>query len=162
MSANQILFENVNAAGLWFPARKVAAIWARRLDRSETVPTPEGVQLAPAGSWLCRGAKGEVWPQAEEHLLAKYGPTEEADDDGWRKYKPRPEKSVVMAARIDHEFTVQSAAGVLVGKMGDYLIKHWDDRDNAIPRDVWVVDQHLFVLTYLPLDEADRPPQPGR
>ncbi|OAI53218.1 hypothetical protein AYO47_05280 [Planctomyces sp. SCGC AG-212-M04] len=155
MSRNSSLFNQVNAAGLWFSARKVAPIWARRLDQAEAVATLEGIQEAPPGSWLCRGATGDLWPQTEQRLLAKYRPATEADEHGWRQFDPRPDSSLVMAARIDHEFVVYSAMGELVGKAGDYLVKDLADRDVAIPETAWIVDQDVFISTYRGLQATD-------
>jgi hypothetical protein len=155
MPANEDLFNEVNAAGLWFPARKVAPIWARRLDQPEVVATLEGFQQAPAGSWLCRGAAGDIWPQTEQRLLAKYRLADEVDEHGWRRFDPRPDRCVVIAARIDHEFAVHSATGTLVGKAGDFLVKELEDRDSALPDNVWIVDQDVFLATYRALPAAE-------
>lgn len=150
---NGDLLREVNEAGSWLPARKTRPIWAKRLERAETVQTLEGPEQVPAGSYLCRGEAGDVWPQSEENLSAKYVATDEVDPEGWRKYMPRPDAEGVMAAQVDHPFEVEAEWGTLAGKAGDYLVKNRSDRDAPYPRDVWVVDQDLFRATY----EAEEP-----
>ena len=101
-----------------------------------------------AGDVLCRGEAGDVWPQSERSLLAKYRPTETADDEGWRKYEPRPERSGVMAACVGHPFSVETDRGQLAGKSGDYLLKDQKDSDVPYPQSVWIVDREVFERTY--------------
>lgn len=147
-ASNEALLREVNDAGLWFHARKTRPIWVRRLERDETVETLEGAEQVPAGNYLCRGEAGDVWPQSEERLVDKYILTEEVDEDGWQRCDPRPDAAGVMAAQILHEFQVQAAWGLLSGKAGDFLVKNYEDREVAVPDDVWIVDQELFEATY--------------
>lgn len=53
-----------------------------------------------------------------------------------------------MATQIDHPFGVQAIWGKLAGKLGDFLLKNFSDRDTASPADLWIVDQTLFQQTY--------------
>jgi hypothetical protein len=149
-SPNRALLDEVNAAGLWFRAKKTRPIWARRVDVPQQVRTPEGREEAPAGSYLCRGESGDVWPQAAERLFATYLPTGDVTADGWRQFAPRPDGHGVWAARVDHPFEVLSAWGRLRGKPGDYLVKDFAGGDAPYPTDVWIVDAHLFAETYEP------------
>lgn len=155
-AANQPLLEETDAGRRWFHARKTRPIWARQLTVAQRVATLEGEEDVPAGTFLCRGDAGDIWPQARERLEAKYEPAGEPDADGWRKYAPRPDNEGVMAAQVDHEFAVEAEWGTLRGKPGDYLLKNYSDRDVAVPDDVWVVDQGLFEATYAPAT-APRP-----
>jgi hypothetical protein len=145
---NEVLLKEVNQAGLWFHAKKTRPVWVRRLVEAETVRTLEGDEQVPAGSYLCRGEAGDIWPQSEESLTAKYVLTDEVDADGWRRCDPKPDAAGVMAAHIPHGFQVQSQWGLLSGKPGDFLIKKYEDRDVDHPADVWIVDQELFRATY--------------
>lgn len=148
VSSNQDLLREVDEAGAWFAARKAKPIWAKRLEHAESVQTLEGREEVPAGSFLCRGEAGDIWPQSEKSLLSKYSETSEIDDDGWRKYTPRADAEGVLAAQIDHPFTVHAKWGKLTGKKGDYLAKSRSARDAGEPEDVWIVDQKLFEATY--------------
>jgi hypothetical protein len=160
-SANQTILDEVNQARLWFRAKKTRAIWAKRLDRDERVETLEGVEQVPAGTWLCRGEAGELWPQTEQRLHDKYIATEEVDEAGWRKYEPHPDTQGAMAAQVNHPFRVEAQWGTLTGKPGDYLVKNYEDRDVLYPEDVWIVDQKLFQATYA-ATEMKQPKQKPR
>lgn len=144
---NQTLLSKVNAAGLWFQAKKTRPIWVRRLETAESVKTLEGVEQVSAGNYLCRGEAGDIWPQSEGRLKSKYAVTDEVDTNGWHRCDPKPE-AAVMAAQIPYVFQVQAQWGLLSGKPGDYLVKNLEDRDNDNPEDVWIVDRQLFQATY--------------
>lgn len=145
---NEALLQEVTDAGAWFHARKTRPIWVRRLEKEETLQTLEGAEQAPAGTYLCRGEAGDVWPQSEDRIAAKYVLTDEFDGQGWRKCTPRPDAAGVMAAQFPRAFQVQAKWGLLSGKPGDYVVKNYEDRDNDDPADVWIVDQRLFEATY--------------
>lgn len=147
-SANKGILDEVNAAGVWFHAKKVRPIWAKEVTECQTVDTLEGSETVEAGDYLCRGAAQEIWPQSADSLRKKYDPTDEADDEGWRKYVPKPDAKGVLAAQIDHAFKVHATWGELSGKSGDYLVKNYDDKDVDYPEDVWIVDRDLFTATY--------------
>jgi hypothetical protein len=147
-SPNAAILDEMDQAQAWFHAKKVRPIWARQLDKDETVKTIEGTEQVKAGDFLCRGEAGDVWPQSAKSLNEKYQSTGEAGADGWTKYAPRPDNQGVMAAQVPHGFVVQAKWGVLSGKPGDYLVKPFADRDVAHPDDVWIVDQKLFRETY--------------
>jgi hypothetical protein len=148
MPANQALLKEVDAAKLWFHAKKTRPIWVRRLEKTESVKTLEGDEEVPAGNYLCRGEAGDIWPQNEERLNAKYVITDETDEQGWRKCLSKPDAAGVMAAQVPHEFQVHAKWGLLSGKPGDYVVKNYEDRDVAEPQDVWIVDRELFRATY--------------
>jgi hypothetical protein len=147
-TANQALLDEANATGNWFHAKKTRPIWAKRLDAAQTVQTLEGEEQVAAGHYLCRGEAGDIWPQTEETLLKRYTATDEVNDDGWRRYQPHADAQGVMATPIDHPFEVHASWGTLRGKAGDYLLKNFQDREMAYPKDVWIVDQQLFGETY--------------
>lgn len=147
-SSNERLLKEVNAAGWWFHAKKTRPIWVRRLEKEETVQTLEGAEQVPAGTYLCRGEAGDVWPQSEERLTAKYDMTDEIGEQGWRLCDPKTDAAGVMAAQLPHPFQVQAKWGLLAGKVGDYVVKNYEDRDNDNPADVWIVDETLFEATY--------------
>jgi hypothetical protein len=153
---SQRLLDEVNSAGAWTRARKTKSIWARQVDRDQTVDTLEGTESLKAGDFLCRGAADELWPQSAERLEAKYDQTGQVDGEGWREYAPKPEGEGVMAARIDREFSVHAPWGELQGKPGDYLVKDYSDRDTPYPKDVWIVDAKLFQATYEAVDPQRR------
>ena len=110
--------------------------------------TLEGEQRAAAGDYLCRGPAGEIWPQEAKRLEAKYVATDIVDEDGWRRYDPRPNANAVLAAQVNHPFSVHTRSGCLSGQPGDYLVKNAVDRDVPYPEDIWVVSQVLFEATY--------------
>jgi hypothetical protein len=118
------------------------------MERAEKVETLEGPEEVPAGAYLCRGEAGDIWPQSEESISARYVPTEEIEVGGWRKWTPRPDAAGVMAAQVPRAFEVQTAWGLLSGKPGDYVVKNHEDRDSDDPPDLWIVDQRLFEATY--------------
>jgi PGDYG protein len=145
---NAAILQEIDGAGLWFHAKKTRPIWVRLLEQQETVKTLEGEEQVPAGNYLCRGEAGDIWPQKEERLKAKYTLTDEVDEQGWRKCLPNPDAAGVMAAQVPHAFQVQAAWGLLSGKPGDFIVKNYEDRANENPADVWIVDQALFEATY--------------
>ena len=145
---NLSLLNEVHVAGVCFHARKSRPIWAKRLETSTRVPTLEGEEEVPAGTFLCRGEAGDIWPQTAERLRAKYRATNDITDDGWCRYQPHPDNTGVLAARIDHPFAVTATWGELQGKAGDFLVKNYADRNTACPTDLWIVDRALFEATY--------------
>ena len=38
--------------------------------------------------------------------------------------------------------------GTLTGKKGDYLVKHYRDRQVLYPEDVWILDAKVFEATF--------------
>jgi len=131
----------------WTHVRKFAPVWAQKLTVATEVHTLEGVERAPAGHMLCRGVAGELWPQAEERLLAKYKPTG-THDGPWRKYVPDPKQKGFFASPAPHDFVLYTSYGVMHGKKGDYVLKNFADGSVEVPREVWVVDRKLFNRTY--------------
>lgn len=156
-SPNATILDEANRKRTWFHAKKVRPIRARKLVKDETVQTLEGPVEAKAGDFLCRGEAGEPWPQSAKSLHERYVETGEIDAEGWRQFTPRPDAEGVIAAKIDHPFTVMATWGQLSGKAGDYLIKKFADRDAPDPVDVWIVDAKLFQATYAPVDGSARP-----
>lgn len=148
VSPNAAILDEVNRAGTWFHAKKVRSIRARKLEYDETVQTLEGPVEAKSGAYLCRGEAGEPWPQSAKSLHERYVETNEVDSEGWRLFTPRPDTEGVLAARIDHPFSVEATWGTLQGKAGDYVVKQFADRDVPNPKDVWIVDSTLFEATY--------------
>jgi hypothetical protein len=153
-SPNMEILDEVARAKAWFHAKRVRPIWAKVLDQDQTVDTIEGPTKGKAGDYLCRGEAGEFWAQSAKQIAERYEKTDEVDAGGWRKYAPRPDNLGVMAAQVNHAFSVHAKWGVLAGKPGDYVLKSFTDRDAAYPDDVWVVDQALFQLTYQAVEHA--------
>ncbi|HEV3263497.1 MAG TPA: PGDYG domain-containing protein [Gemmataceae bacterium] len=147
-SPNADILDEMNQASAWFHAKKVRPIWVRKLGKGDTVKTIEGTERVKAGDFLCRGEAGDVWPQKAMSLNEKYQPTQEVNAGGWHKYVPRPDSQGVMAAQVQHAFTVHAKWGLLSGKAGDYMVKNFADQDVSYPDDVWIVDQKLFRATY--------------
>jgi hypothetical protein len=145
---NRAILQEADSNRLWFHARKTRPIWAKRLDQPQQVQTIEGLETVPAGTFLCRGEAGDIWPQSPERLADKYQAVGETDSEGWQQYVPGPDNQGVMAAQIPHPFVVQATWGELRGKPGDFLIKNYEDRLVTCPADVWIVDQRLFAATY--------------
>lgn len=152
-SPNQKVLDEVQRAQAWFHARKTRPIWVRLVDHDETVETLEGRETVTAGSYLCRGAADELWPQTADSVAKKYVATDEVDPDGWRKYLPAPDAQGVLAAEIAHPFQIQSPWGLLSGKAGDFVVKNYEDRDVPYPQDVWIVDHSLFQATYASVEK---------
>jgi hypothetical protein len=151
---NRALLEEVTQVRGWFRAKKTRPIWVKVLEIDQEIATLEGVQNAKRGDCLCRGVQGELWPQSCASLAERYAATDELDTQGWRKHEPRPDGEGVLAAQIDHEFTIDGPWGTLHGKPGDFVIKNYADKDTADPQDVWLVDQRLFKATYDSVSEA--------
>jgi hypothetical protein len=148
ISPNASILDEISQAKSWFHAKRVKPIWAKPVDKDQTVKTIEGAEQVKAGDFLCRGDADEVWPQAAARLQARYQKSDEVDKDGWCKYTPRADNQGVMAAQVPHAFVVQGKSGQLSGKAGDYIVKDFADRDTPYPSDVWIVDQKLFHATY--------------
>ncbi|KAL6068305.1 hypothetical protein QOT17_008334 [Balamuthia mandrillaris] len=146
---NKDLLDEVNArkANGWFHVRKVAPVWAYKLEEDTIVETLEGQERAKAGDMLCKGVAGELWPQKEERLLSKYKPTN-TQNGKWRKYVPDLASPGFFAIQVMHPFEVKTSYGTMHAKKGDYLIKNFDDQNTAYPSDVWVVAKGLFWKTY--------------
>ena len=151
-SPNAKLLDEVNSSNSWFHAKKTNSLWARRLQEDTTVETLEGREAARSGEYLCRGEAGDIWPQRAENLETKYTATEMVDAEGWRKYVPRPDAEGVLAAEVDHAFTIESSWGILRGKPHDYVVKHYRDQGVPYPEDVWIVDRGRFQATYQRVD----------
>jgi PGDYG protein len=153
-SPNAEILDEVAHAKMWFHAKRVRPIWAKEIDKDQTVETIEGPTKAKAGDYLCRGEAGEFWAQSAKQITERYDKTDEVDAGGWRKFTPRPDNQGVLAAQVNHAFSVHAKWGVLAGKSGDYVLKNFTDRDVSYPDDVWVVDQKLFQLTYQAVEHA--------
>jgi hypothetical protein len=147
-SPNAALLVEANQSKAWFHAMKVKPLWALKVSEARTIKTIEGNEEVSAGDFICKGEDGDVWPQSAESLLKKYLASEEVNEDGWRKYTPKPDADGVMAVRIDHRFEVTTSWGNLTGKPGDFLLKNFADKDTDFPEDVWIVDQNIFDSTY--------------
>jgi hypothetical protein len=145
---NLAVLEEAERLGTWFHAKKTRPIRAKKLSEAQVVQTLEGEEEVLAGSYLCRGEAGDIWPQKEAELLKRYQPSGEADAEGWQTFAPRDDAQGVMAIQFDHPFAVQTSWGKLSGKAGDYLVKNFADRNAKSPADVWIVDQSLFAATY--------------
>lgn len=125
-------------------ARKTKPIWAKRLDRDQTIETIEGPIQAKAGNYLCRGVVGEFWAQAESKLREKYSPCDEMDAEGWQRFDPQPDAPPVEATEVDEPFQVDSHFGRLNGNAGDYVVRSTTDRS-----DVWIVAKSIFEASYV-------------
>eukprot|EP01087_Luapelamoeba_hula_P014191 TRINITY_DN4121_c0_g1_i1.p1 TRINITY_DN4121_c0_g1~~TRINITY_DN4121_c0_g1_i1.p1 ORF type:complete len:181 (-),score=33.47 TRINITY_DN4121_c0_g1_i1:87-587(-) len=146
MGDNTELFDELHTRA-WVHHKKIGPIFATKLTERRVIQTLEGTETGQVGDMLCRGVGGELWPQKEARLLAKYKPTNTYDGE-WRKYIPDPKQPGVFAARVPHPFAVRTSYGVMRGKAGDYLLKDFADKDDAYPANVWVVDRKLFNKTY--------------
>jgi hypothetical protein len=153
VSPNSTILDEANRAGLWFHAKKVRPIWAKKLTQDQKVKTLEGEEQVQAGDYLCRGEAGDIWPQSAKNVEQKYQPASEPDADGWTKYVPRPDNQGVWAAPISHAFSLQTSWGKLTGKPGDFLVKKFQDQFEPYPEDVWIVDQKLFQATYQKVEQ---------
>jgi hypothetical protein len=145
---NQSLLDEIDRSASWFRAKKTRPIWVKTLAADQEIESLEGVQLVKRGDCLCRGERGELWPQACDAIEQKYVATDQIDPHGWRKFEPRPDAEGVLAAQVQHEFTIESPWGELRGKAGDFVVKNFADRSTPYPKDVWLVDQQLFTATY--------------
>ena len=151
---NRDILREANESARWFHAKKSRPIWARKLEAAQTVKTLEGEEQVAAGHFLCRGEAGDIWPQTEQNLLKKYHPTDDVNQDGWRKFVPHPDAQGVLAIQFDHQFAVEAHWGRLSGKPGDFLVKNFADRSSHYPDDIWIVDQTLFRQTYEPVTDG--------
>ena len=147
-TSNKTLLDEVNSSGGWFRAKKTRPIWVKAVDEDQVVESLEGTQPVKRGDCLCRSERGELWPQSCPAIEEKYNPTDQVDQDGWRKYAPRLDADGVLAAQVDHEFKINGPWGLLRGKAGDFVVKNFADANTAYPDDVWLVDQQLFIATY--------------
>lgn len=115
--------------------------------------TIEGVQPLRAGSLVCLGIAGEVWPQTKEALLKKYTITDIDTESGWIVCTPKPE-NVVNAWQVatgEEKFVVRGQWGekqpdgsyYQYGRGGDYILQSTSD-----PNDMWIVARNIFESTY--------------
>jgi|694.fasta_scaffold144114_1 hypothetical protein len=125
------------------PARKNKPLWAKRVDASQEVRSIEAAQKLHAGDYLCRGVRGEFWPQSEKKLLETYVASQEIDSDGFRRYDPKPNSEPVDVAQVAYPFRVIASWGELQGKAGDYVVRSRKDASDA-----WIVDKAIFEGSY--------------
>lgn len=154
---NRPLLDELNARAAWFAARKTRPIWVRLLERPELVKTIEGDQQVPAGTYLCQGEAGDIWPQAADRLRQKYRFTMERNALGMTKCWPRDDGAEVLAIEVDRPFQIWGEWGLLEGKAGDFALKNLADRGTPYPLDIWIVDRKHFEATYERLS-GDRSP----
>ena len=145
---NTPLLDEINGAGNWFRAKRKRPVWAKRIDCATDVETMEGVIAANTGDYLCRGELGEFWPQPSENLLCNYDATKTVDGDGFRLFLPARSQPGVLAVQMKRKFTIQTKEGILNGKVGDYVLKSFADRDIEYPLDLRIVDSKVFRKTY--------------
>lgn len=150
-NVNNKLFIEINKLRIWKHYKKTKPLWAKKLEEDVVVDTLEGELKYSKGDYLCKGPTGDIWGQKEESLFKKYDPDPKtnADKDGWQKFLPKPDASGVMAAQIDHEFSIEHPSwGTFHGNAGDYLVKSYEDKDTEFPEDVWIVQKGIFEGTY--------------
>jgi len=148
---NKKLLEKLNKSNSWRHYKKIKPVWARRLKKSETVITLEGKITYNAGNFLCKGPSGDIWGQKEITFLDKYesAPKSKPDTEGWLKFLPKRDAKGVMAASINHDFTVEHPVwGTFHGGKGDFLVKNFKDKEIKFPKDIWIVKQKIFKVTY--------------
>jgi hypothetical protein len=148
---NMNLLNQANTSNLWLHYKKTKPVLAKELKASETIETHEGEITYNAGDYLCKGPSGDIWGQKADSLFKKYGPARgsKPDKDGWQEFLPKPEASGVMAAQIDHDFSVEHPSwGTFYGKAGGYLVKSYEDKDTEFPEDIWIVKKEIFESTY--------------
>jgi hypothetical protein len=126
-----------------FFARKNKPLWAKEVEQSTEIASLEGHQIANAGDYLCRGIKGELWPQSKKKLLQTYLATQSFDDEGWQRFDPKPDGPVVRAAKVEEPFLVNTRWGIMTGKKSDYVVQ-----STVNPDDVWIVDGGIFEASY--------------
>lgn len=150
-SDNKLLLQVINARNSWRHYKKTKPIWAKKLDADKTVDTLEGPVTYRAGDYLCKGPSGDVWGQEEVALFKKYdpAPNTKADREGWLKLIPKTDAAGVMAAAVDHDFSVRHPVwGTFNGRAGDYLVKSYEDKDTPYPEEIWIVKKDIFESTY--------------
>jgi len=149
INANKELLTKVNELKSWQHYKKTKPLWAKKLKEDISVNTLEGKIESHVGDYLCKGPTGDIWPQKEGSLFKKYDSTDETNSEGWQKFTPKPDASGVMAAQIDHKFSIKhSTWGTFKGNAGDYLVKNYDDKDIEFPADLWIVKKEIFEATY--------------
>ncbi|MCF7859118.1 MAG: PGDYG domain-containing protein [Candidatus Cloacimonetes bacterium] len=150
-SAKNNLLKEVNNSDTWKHYKKTNPMWAKKLEEAITIQTLEGELTYNKGDYLCKGQSGDIWGQKEESLFKKYEPDPKSkpDKEGWQKFVPKPDASGVMAAQIDHEFTIDHPDwGIFQGNPGDYLVKSFEDKDTEFQEDVWIVKKEIFDTAY--------------
>jgi hypothetical protein len=148
---NEKLLKEVNHQNLWQHYKKTKPLCAKKLKEDTTVKTLEGNLNYNKGDYLCKGPSCDIWGQKEDSLFKKYDPDPKAkpDKDGWQKFLPKPDASGVMAAQIDHEFSIEHPDwGTFHGNAGDYFVKSYENKDTEFPEDVWIVKKEIFTFTY--------------
>lgn len=145
---NKILLSKVNQADAWFPAIKTQPIWAKPTTETQSVSSLEGDTISSPGDAICRGIEGELWTQSLDRLKSQYQQTDDPPEEGFHKYNPIASQSGVLAAQINHEFSVETAFGLLSGLSGDFLLKSASDADCEFPTDIWIVAAAIFDATY--------------
>jgi hypothetical protein len=131
-----------------FLARKTKPLWTKRVEVKQEVNTLEGRLEVSPGDYLCRGIRGEYWPQKQAKLLDKYVPTDEFNVDGWQRFDPKPGVAPVEVAQIETDFRVTAQWGELKGKAQDYVVRSTTD-----PKDIWLVDKAIFEASYEAIEQ---------
>jgi len=124
-------------------ANKTKLLWARQVKVTTNVESPEGVVVANAGDFVCRGIHGEYWAQKKDKLFAKYSAMGEIDAEGWQRFEPIPEAAPVEAAQVPYAFRVVAQWGELNGRPNDYVVRSTQD-----PLDIWIVGRAIFDASY--------------
>jgi len=127
----------------WIKAVKIAPVWVNTVEENMIIETLEGKIKAHKGDILCKGIMGELWAQKREHLDKYYNPTNIIDPEGWARYDPA-EQYTVLVYQLDSEFTIESSFGKLKGKSGDWIIKD----ENEEPVRYWIVQRMIFERSY--------------
>ena len=97
-----------------FYRKRPVVVEAVQLTQPTVVSTPEGDMKGAPGDWLITGVKGEKYPCSPITFNKTY------EHVSGRRFRKRP--LVVDAIRLAHRVAIETEAGTLVGKPGDWFI----------------------------------------
>lgn len=105
------------------------------------IKTLEANEGFDPNSWVCRGDGGDVWPQAEDKLKAKYNCVD-ARLDGWSEWEPKAESPFLghQMTDADGEFGPDGGFCIINGYWGQ-------GRELSAAEEQMLVDMGIEVIT---------------
>ena len=110
-----------------------------------TIQTLEGPVAFERGDALMMGIKGERWPIRRARFEETYVPIPPTRMGENGKYHKKPMPVSARQTTIDETVDLGGDRGVLLAKLGDWILTADDGRR-------WVVANDIFLVTYQPIE----------
>lgn len=114
-------------------------------QRQGIINTLEGPSSFRVGDYLAVGVQGEEYPISPQTMARTKSLITPADQNGWATYATT---TIVRAVQIPHSFSIRRSEtnDINTGKAGDYLV--------VAGKRQFIVDQHIFLHTYTPIEKT--------